>query len=720
MTELLEGPTASWLQRYTSNRVTEGEVDQIISALKNEGLVLDHRGTLRWKDFPDRPSALQQAAFEVNQQSTWTEDRPATPDSDAQEPSGQSKAERAVFRPLGTIINAIVKVPLPDLSPSCRYEEGPYAANSELSESQHRVDGFLRLIKYPSPAAPKHSTTAMTDPDIAVNFVFKCGNKYRDLEDNRGKALDSALDNLRADCRRKHTYSITIEDNLASLWYWSRSHSAKSHEFDLLDVRAVVWAFSALIFSTVEDLGYDTNIRRIHEWDEAIETEQIRYVYRLDDRFFKTLVCRDKYKDAYIAGRATRVWEVVEVTSFDDTAALPNAQRMVLRDVWLEHDSNTEREIQEEIFRRCDELGRNFLPEDDARLHGVDDATRTLLHQRLKDGSYKQLFLTIEADYRGATSKPRAEGFTPAPHIYDQPVSFSQVVKRHASDARGEPASRTPPTPNPAIPSGIPRAYNPRQRNFVVYQEVCSALHELDDLYDVLQALLDALLALQILFLICWVHRDVSSGNILSHNGHGKLSDLEYSKEFSLSSGSRSLDPKTATVMFMAVELRTRSTIYKEIISLEDMKEYNDRPITPPPRQLAFRHNFQHDLESVFWILTWLVFTHIPGQDCAHVTDELFQSQNPHFDFARREFLTDRGVCARQLESLRRDLPPVLAWGVLAMRGVLYVNYCHRKSSYHDMATYSLVYGQLRKILEAIVAGVPRGAVRIVPGPSPR
>ena len=327
------------------------------------------------------------------------------------------------------------------------------------------------------------------------------------------------------------------------------------------DVRAVVSALSALIFSTVEDLGYDTNIRRIIEWDQETRQDQIRYVYRLDDRFFKTVKCRNEYDGLYIAGRATRVWEVVEVASFNNTALLPNTQRMILRDVWLEQGSDTEREIQDKIFQRCDELGRKFPPENDRRLHDVDDATRTLLHQRLKDGSYKELFLTIKADYRGATSKPRAEGFTPAPNIFFECVYSNQEAKRHGSDAVSTSSTAAVPS---RLKVEVPREYKPKQRNFVVYEEVCSALHELDDIYDVVQALLDAVLgkvplrcplarhtdilhaaALQILFLISWIHRDVSSGNILFFRGRGKLSDLEYAKEFDLSAGRRSSDPKT-------------------------------------------------------------------------------------------------------------------------------------------------------------------------------
>lgn len=54
--------------------------------------------------------------------------------------------------------------------------------------------------------------------------------------------------------------------------------------------------------------------------------------------------------------------------------------------------------------------------------------------------------------------------------------------------------------------------------------------------------------ALQILFMISWIHRDVSSGNILYFDGHGKLGDLEYAKPFDLDVGRRSSDPKTVRV----------------------------------------------------------------------------------------------------------------------------------------------------------------------------
>ncbi|KAI0328259.1 hypothetical protein GY45DRAFT_1208483, partial [Cubamyces sp. BRFM 1775] len=516
----------------------------------------------------------------------------------------QRVTERTIFGPLGTIIKTIAAAPLPNLSPSCTYEEELYSTDSEVPGSQHRIDGFLRLNKSTPSPAPKGSRTPTSD--IAVNFEFKCSDKPKDIIDdhvqNRSKALYSAFHNLHSDCQCKHTYSMTIEDNHVCLWYFSRSHSAKSHQFDLLadpvsqDVRAVVHALFALIFSTVEDLGYNANIKCIPEWDEEVKQVQLRYVYRLGDRFFKTVKCCDEYDDLYISGRVTRVWEVVEVTSFDDTAALPNVQRMILRDVWLDHNSGTEHEIQEKIFQHCNKLGRNFPSENDKCLHDVDDATRTLLHQRLEDGSYRELFLTIKADYQGATSKPRAEGFTPKPDIFAEPVYINQEAKMPGSDAQRASSSRshTPVGLNLSMvfqqQAGAPRGYKQKQRSFVVYEEHASAL--------------------QILFLISWIHRDVSSGNILFFKGRSKLCDLEYAKEFDLSVGGRSSDPKTGTPIFMAIELLSNTPILNNLGFSEKIGVAGQLWTHSPPSQ-AIRHNFQHDLESIFWILAWLVFTHI-------------------------------------------------------------------------------------------------------------
>ena len=204
MPEILEGPEDRWLQHYTSNCIGEQALKQIILALLKKGLVFNHEGTLRWKDFPDKPSLLREQKLNKSTEKT---DRSAPTDA-----AVQRKTERKIFRPLGTIIDAIAAVPLPNLSPSCKYEEEPYSTDSEVSGSQHRIDAFLRLNKSTSSPAPKGSRTPTSD--IAVNFEFKCGDAPQDIIDVSSfeKSLFKILTN-RAMCgtvRRRFTLLFTI------------------------------------------------------------------------------------------------------------------------------------------------------------------------------------------------------------------------------------------------------------------------------------------------------------------------------------------------------------------------------------------------------------------------------------------------------------------------------------------------------------------------------
>ncbi|KIY44253.1 hypothetical protein FISHEDRAFT_78162 [Fistulina hepatica ATCC 64428] len=100
--------------------------------------------------------------------------------------------------------------------------------------------------------------------------------------------------------------------------------------------------------------------------------------------------------------------------------------------------------------------------------------------------------------------------------------------------------------------------------------------------------------ALQLLYLARYVHRDVSAGNILCYEEtQGKLSDLEYAKPFRSIDEHRK-DAKTGTLGFMSIEVQAWE--YQFHLSQE----------VPLPG-IPFFHNFQHDLESLFWLFVWLV-----------------------------------------------------------------------------------------------------------------
>ncbi|KAI0671336.1 hypothetical protein C8Q78DRAFT_1078166 [Trametes maxima] len=738
MSDVLLGNDHEWLRHYTPNRIDKAAVDALVASLQASGdIVQDDKGCLHWSAFPITPSQLhtqRKAEGKAgknekngNDRGSADQEKLASPEGDnvtstIREPrtttaNARGSTERQIFRPLGHIIDAIAGTSLPNLSPSCKYREEPYDTDSEVAGSQHRIDGCLQLLESTSP--PLTSPSRMPTSDVAVNFEFKLTETVDNVCDNRWKVLYSAYHNLHSDCRRKHTYSITIEDNKVAMWYFSRSHSAKSKAFDLLDVRTVVWALSSLIFSTVEELGYDADIRRIAE-NDAENKEHLRYVYRMNDAFYKTLKCIDEYDDLIITGRATRVWEVVRVHSFDDPQPIPGAERKVLRDVWLDYGTDTESTIQQKIFRRCEELANNLPADNDPRLSGMNEETRDELRRRLTQGTYKDLFLTIEADYRGSSSKPTAEGFIAVPDIFQAPEYRNKNATRQGADLHRASASRSNLVDHAhsVQQAADHRDYRPKQRNFVVYKEVCDALHELDDLHKALLALIDCLLAVQILFLISWIHRDISSGNLLFYQGHGKLGDLEYAKEFNLAVGKRSSDPKTGTQIFMAVEVQSGYHIHKANQRLTLGEEWTNfvQKFKALRSEGGVRHNFQHDLESFFWIMTWLAVTRIKGHYYADVAMELFHSKANQFD-NRRQFLVDERVLVDKLQDLRSDLPDLGA-GLYLMRGILHDAYVHREARYDDMSTYSPLYDAFRQILKQIASVATPGKIRLV-CPSP-
>ncbi|KAI0367446.1 hypothetical protein BV20DRAFT_981293 [Pilatotrama ljubarskyi] len=170
--------------------------------------------------------------------------------------------------------------------------------------------------------------------------------------------------------------------------------------------------------------------------------------------------------------------------------------------------------------------------------------------------------------------------------------------------------------------------------------------------------------------------------------------------------------------IFMAVELLSGETIYEEgqSIDLRDIGQL--RASVPSP--LAICHNFQHDLESMFWILAWLVSTHIQGQDFAVMSNELFHSKNPRFHIAREHFLNNGRSCAGRLASLKQNLPPYICGGLLILRDILYNHYLARRDSIDDVSTHSPIYSLFCDTLQAVADSIPRGTVRLQRPPPPK
>jgi len=282
------------------------------------------------------------------------------------------------------------------------------------------------------------------------------------------------------------------------------------------------------------------------------------------------------------------------------------------------------------------------------------------------------------------------------------------------------------------------------------------ALHDVSKLGDVMTALLSCVFgeilrshcaipqvligstALQLMFLAGWVHRDISSGNLYWFEGNngpevrGILADLEYARRFRPSDGNP--DPKTVrmtayiygsegsltagqgTAFFMAVEIQKQVLLYIPQLPLdENLSGFLAGNITtspelqphPMPPDINFVvHNFEHDMESIFWLLLWTLLVRFPcnldsnkeRSEFAGILSEIFQdtsicSRKRERVFSQMGFLHDllARFLAPQLKPLQAPLD--------ALRTALVTGYLRRKHEFNDLSSYSILYKFLRMTL---------------------
>ncbi|KAJ3990862.1 hypothetical protein F5050DRAFT_1531532, partial [Lentinula boryana] len=98
--------------------------------------------------------------------------------------------------------------------------------------------------------------------------------------------------------------------------------------------------------------------------------------------------------------------------------------------------------------------------------------------------------------------------------------------------------------------------------------------------------------ALWILHKAGWVHRDISGGNVYwyQEGQTGLIGDFEYAK---VGTDRGRHDVRTGTPFFMAAETLHRKYLFEE-----------DELLNAVP----FHHNPLHDLESVWWIIIYILF----------------------------------------------------------------------------------------------------------------
>ncbi|KAF7776856.1 hypothetical protein Agabi119p4_5249 [Agaricus bisporus var. burnettii] len=661
-TEMLCCPVDAFLTDYSPFLPSDTFVDAAIKALVGAKLLdMDEDGQpLAWKEFDEDLSSYSM--------------------------------ESEIYKPLEDIA-AVFNDKLGQVHGCQRhffYRDCPYdGIKSEIAGSNFRVDACFSGNPY------HFRKNHVICSETAVVAEFKKSTK--DFEDNREKLVSAASHIMNDDPCRMWMYGITIENTKMAVWYFSRSHSVKSETFDFTkDLRTFIRVFLSFTYATREQMGYDPTVHRIEEEKKS------KYVYEIPTengtRYFKTIDSLAHPRVLCITGRKTRVWKAVEVKGFEGNAVneeLNGGKEVALKDVWLDEGSMTEKQNLDAIFERLKTI------KDDA-YEWAPPSLRSKLKAIFNDGSYRSYFMEIECDsFNLGKSKKKSDEAEPAPEIlqfsdvggYKRNLTpndaggSAQVVDSHIKKAtlvkdqnllegstqinrhsRISGSALTEAAQSPLIANT--RLYAVKRQYRLVYSEVGEPLDCAKSLHTAFNAVLDTYVALVLMYLAGWMHRDISAGNIImvergSDLFKGKLSDLEYAKEFRDVKGSP--DPKTGTPFFMPIEIHAGVGFIRKrglTTKIPDDMDIFENPCEVPkdlevtssctPRSPP-RYQFQHDLESLWWVALWILIyqvVHPAGQEIS----EIIFTRTSSPSLARRQLFVENRVEAMLAKHLHASL----------------------------------------------------------------
>ncbi|KAI0645252.1 hypothetical protein C8Q79DRAFT_1011335 [Trametes meyenii] len=464
---------------------------------------------------------------------------------------------------------------------------------SQKPDAVFKIDAVFALLQ---PALSQPSADPMFD-DVAVTVGYRL--HCEDALENRKQLVSGVAYTVNVGPRRKHMYNTSIVDTTMTVWYFSRSHSCMSSSFDMgTNSQRCIQTFIAFIFASKAELGYDGTVQVVEH------DEKQYYGYAVGDRLYRSTRCIFEHDGTRITDRGTRVWEVVLVEDFESLKPI-GEKHYALKDVRLDEDARTELVIQQALFADIDAVAKRIEesdPETLQLLDGFDEKTREQLRRCIADRHlYSQYFLTIDHDWQGSISKPLAPSAVP-----------SADSRAESTRLKTMPLATAPTIAQPVARKAFPSKFQYR----VVFNEVGTALYDVDDISIVLRTAQHCIFAPQLLFFAGWVHRDISPGNLIWFNDRGLLADLEYARKFDPTARG-SAGSKTGTASLMAVEIQKQLMLYNRPSNSRTRTDARAALFDTGTPEIAWRappviHNFQHDLESMFWVLLWTYLARLP------------------------------------------------------------------------------------------------------------
>ncbi|KAF9508393.1 hypothetical protein BS47DRAFT_1416692 [Hydnum rufescens UP504] len=374
-----------------------------------------------------------------------------------EEPKDQSGGESTVFKPMTHIFDNIVDVII---------------ANSNLKLTTK--DCSVNLDQNPSSTPTLAARYNATRPDGYLLLKDRFDDKiisWADIALLCEYKREDGMDEL-DDARCAEVYmEMTIENAMTQIWFCCRSSVVVSEPFNFIsEPEALVELFAAFAFAN--RLGFDPTA--MHPPGDLTQ-------------FIITVHPHDNNKPRRFCTRKIISSLAIEV----DEGGREKGNPVVLKDIWIDHDCLTEGAILTQLYEEADEedkklVQRHFLTticrRDVLMEPGVPDGTQDLMRRlnTAQDGVFElRKRLVIDSKHKVASG---SQGLRETSWLH---VPHPDLMYLHKMHCR------------------------------IIFEAKGVTIDLVLNLRDVMKALTDISMALQLLRKLGWVHWGISIGNIL-------------------------------------------------------------------------------------------------------------------------------------------------------------------------------------------------------------
>ncbi|KAL1742347.1 hypothetical protein HDZ31DRAFT_43457 [Schizophyllum fasciatum] len=462
----------------------------------------------------------------------------------------------------------------------------------------------------------------------AVTEEYKL--RTADATDNHQKVIWNMFQTLRSDARRRFVFGVTFENTTVRLWHMNREVTMVSEPFDMnANYRILADAYARFAFASVSQLGYDHTVRKRHDLKDGTPS------YRLEvgDAAYITTGIFANHAAQDGLGRCTRVFQAYKEGDPSRKAIY------AVKDNWMEEGRALEVSTYNDILAAIkqhdwtqyrappkslveldgDEWERVTTPIDPRKGESGIDRTKFFIPilagvlVKTEDGRIDNTKTVMAGGHSIPLNSPALRVVTDKSDVTEDRKGRTATRFYSSSQQLGTVGNKKERASAQARKGCFERKIGARVHHRSVM--LCGTpLDQIKSASTAFKTLSDASYGLFILHQLGYCHRDASPYNVLDYDGGGVLADFDYTRNKKTNHKGHTL--RTGTANFMAVEvmqgayLKQKTAGKNRITDLLQSAYVFDSPTSVP-------WNFRdvHDLESIWWIVLWLLFRHTAPQE---------------------------------------------------------------------------------------------------------